>query len=32
MSYNEFSSIPEHLEQSRATGFGDMFNENKDEL
>lgn len=32
MSYEEFASIPEHLEQSRATGYGDMFQENKDEL
>ena len=32
MSYDEFSSIPEHLEHSRATGYGDMFQENKDEL
>lgn len=32
MSYEEFSSIPEHLENSKATGYGDMFQEYKDEL
>lgn len=32
MTYEEFSSIPEHLEQSRGTGYGDLFREHKEEL